>query len=469
MATQLIEPERVRKLTDAGPRPGDYVLYWMQSSQRTSHNPALEFAARRANDLNLPLLVCFGLTDDYPGANLRHYRYMLEGLAEVESSLARRGIGFTLRHGEPDRVCIELSRDAAAVVVDRGYMRLQKRWRAAVAGELREKCELMQVEGDVVVPVDLASDKREYAARTIRPKINKHRDRFLVELRTIAVEKDAGSLEIGDGLDLSDVGALCKSLTLDRSVGPVHQFFEGGTTPAKARLRALLDGGFTNYSDHRNRPETDDLSYLSMALHFGQISPVEAVLTALERHPEGENTEDFLEEVVVRRELTHNYVHFTPRDYDAYGALPDWARKTLAEHADDEREYVYAREEFEKAETHDPYWNAAMREMRATGYMHNYMRMYWGKKILEWTNAPEYGNRITREINDKYFLDGRDPNSYANVNWVYGLHDRPWTERPVFGKTRYMNANGLRRKCDIDAYVEKVDRLVERSDAFPED
>ena len=459
MATRLIEPERVRRLTAAGPRGGDYVLYWMQNSHRTSHNPALEFAARRADDLKLPLLVCFGLTDDYPGANLRHYRFMLEGLAEVASSLDRRGIGFVLRHGGPDRVAVDLSRDAAAVVVDRGYMRLQKRWRAGVAAELKDAVEFTQVEGDVVVPVDLASDKREYAARTLRPKILRHRDRFLTPLPETPVRKDAGNLKIDGGLDLSDVPALCGSLTLDREVGPVSHFFEGGTTPAKARLRALLDGGFGNYSDHRNRPETDDLSYLSMALHFGHLSPVEAVLEVLDRHPEGENTEDFLEEAVVRRELTHNYVHFTPRDYDSYDALPDWAKKTLAEHAGDEREYVYTRDEFEAAETHDPYWNAAMREMRCTGYMHNYMRMYWGKKILEWTPSPEEGNAVTRAINDKYFLDGRDPNSYANVNWVYGLHDRPWTERPVFGKTRYMNANGLRRKCDADAYVAKVDRL----------
>ena len=463
MATQPIEPERLRELTEAQPRPGDYVLYWMQNAQRAEHNPALEHAARRANGLGLPLLVCFGLTDDYPGANLRHYRYMLEGLAEVESSLARRGIGFVLRHGEPDRVALELSADAAAVVVDRGYMRLQKRWRASVAEKLDGACPFTQVEGEVVVPVDLASDKREYAARTIRPKINRQRDRFLVELRTTPLDRDAGNLSIEGGLDLSDVPALCDELKLDREAGPVSRFFPGGTTAAKTRLRRLLDRGFEDYAAHRNQPETNDLSYLSMALHFGQVSPVEAVLTALERYPEGENTEDFLEEVIVRRELTHNYVHHTPRDYDSYSALPDWARKTLAEHAGDEREYLYTREQFEAAETHDEYWNAAMREMKFTGYMHNYMRMYWGKKILEWTPSPEEGNAITRAINDKYFLDGRDPNSYANVNWIYGLHDRPWTERPVFGKTRYMNANGLRRKCDIDAYVEKVDRLEARA------
>ena len=463
MPTQPIEPERVRKLTDAPARPGDYVLYWMQNAHRSSHNPALEFAARRANDLGLPLLVGFGLTDDYPSANLRHYRFMLEGLAEVEASLTRRGIGFTLRHGEPDAVALDLAGDAAAVVVDRGYMRLQKRWRAAVAAKLEGTCEFTQVEGEVVVPVDLASDKREYAARTIRPKINRHRDRFLTKLPATGLKQDAGSLTVGDGLDLSDVPALCDSLTLDRNVGPVSQFFEGGTTPAKARLRALLDGGFGNYSAHRNRPETDDLSYLSMALHFGQLSPVEAVLTVLDRHPGGENTEDFLEEAIVRRELTHNYAHFAPRVYDSYDGLPDWAKKTLAEHAGDEREHLYTEEQFAAAKTHDPYWNAAMREMTATGYMHNYMRMYWGKKVLEWTPSPEEGNRVLRALNDRYFLDGRDPNSYANVNWVFGLHDRPWTERPVFGKTRYMNANGLRRKCDIDAYVEKVDRLCARA------
>ena len=464
MATQLIEPERLSKLTDADPRDGDYVLYWMQNAQRAEHNPALEFAARRANELKLPLLVGFGLTDDYPGANLRHYRFMLEGLAEVEASLERRGVAFTLRAGDPDRVAIDLAGDAAAVVVDRGYLRPQKQWRKSVADALADECEFTQVEGEVVVPVDLVSDKREYAARTIRSKINKRRGDFLVELKTTPVKKDAGSLSIDDGLDLSDVPALCDSLTLDREVGPVSQFFEGGTTAAKTRLRALLDDGFDKYSAHRNQPQTSDLSYLSMALHFGQISPVEAVLMTLERYPEGENTDDFLEEVIVRRELTHNYVHFTPRDYDSYDALPDWAKKTLAEHSGDEREHVYTRKELEAAETHDEYWNAAMREMKHTGYMHNYMRMYWGKKILEWTNTPEYGNRITREINDKYFLDGRDANSYANVNWIYGLHDRPWTERPVFGKTRYMNANGLRRKCDIDGYVEKVDRLVERAE-----
>ncbi|NNJ26164.1 deoxyribodipyrimidine photo-lyase [Alienimonas chondri] len=465
MATSLIEPERLRRLTDADPRPGDYVLYWMQNAQRAEHNPALEFAARRANELKRPLLVCFGLTDDYPGANLRHYRFMLEGLAEVETSLKRRGIGFVLRAGEPDRVALDLAKDAAAMIVDRGYLRLQKQWRASVAAKLDGACEFTQVEGEVVVPVDLASDKREYAARTIRPKIKKHRDKFLVELSTTAVKKDAGGLSVEGDLDLSDVPALCDSLTLDREVGPVSQFFEGGTTAAKTRLRSLLDDGFESYAAHRNQPQTDDLSYLSMGLHFGQISPVEAALMALERYPEGENTDDFLEELIVRRELTHNYVHFTPRNYDSYDALPDWAQKTLAEHADDEREHVYTRQQLEDAETHDPYWNAAMREMRHTGYMHNYMRMYWGKKILEWTNTPEYGNRITREINDKYFIDGRDPNSYANVNWIYGLHDRPWTERDVFGKTRYMNANGLRRKCDIDGYVEKVDRLVERAES----
>ena len=462
MPDSPVEPERVRTLHDRPARDGDFVLYWMQNAQRAVFNPALEYAAWRANESGLPLLVAFGIMDDYPEANLRHYRFMVEGLAEVEGTLRDCGVRFLLRHGSPERVAIDLSGDAAVVVTDRGYMRVQTRWRKALADAA--ECGVVQVEGDVVVPVDLASDKREYAARTIRPKLKKHRGRFLVPLENVKLKQDSLDLDVGDGLDLSDVGDLLDSLKLDTSVGPVTEFFPGGTSAAKERLNALLDDGFRNYSAHRNQPQTDDLSYLSMALHFGQISPVDAVLTVLDRYPEGENTEDFLEEVIVRRELTHNFVRHT-RDYDSYTCLPDWARKTLEEHRDDEREYIYTAQQLEDAETHDPYWNAAMLEMRHTGYMHNYMRMYWGKKILEWTNTPEFAYRTALALNNKYFLDGRDPNSFANVGWVFGLHDRPWTERPVFGKTRYMNANGLKRKAAPDAYVEKVNALVERATA----
>ncbi len=247
---------------------------------------------------------------------------------------------------------------------------------------------------------------------------------------------------------------------------PVSHRFRGGTGAARARLAGFLEEGLPHYVAHRNQPQTDDVAELSPYLHFGQIAPVYIVTRLREAAHlrEDENAASFLEELVVRRELCANFVEHTA-DYDDFACLPDWARTTLAEHASDRREHLYDEAELDAARTHDPYWNAAMREMRYTGYMHNYMRMYWGKKILEWTERPEEGYRIALRLNNRYFLDGRDSNSYAGVGWVFGLHDRAWGERPVFGKVRYMSAGGLERKADPAAYVAKVDRLVAEAEA----
>jgi len=199
---------------------------------------------------------------------------------------------------------------------------------------------------------------------------------------------------------------------------------------------------------------------MSKYLHFGQISPVAVALAAQDAKAPNEDKKSFLEELVVRRELGCNYCTYC-RDYDQFKSLPQWAIETLDEHAGDEREHVYTKDELEKGETHDPYWNAAMKEMRVTGYMHNYMRMYWGKKILEWTNTPRYAFRVALDLNNKYFLDGRDCASFANVAWLFGRHDRGWPERPIYGKVRSMTAKGLERKCDIEGYVAKVEALAD--------
>ena len=463
MPTKLIHHERVRRLNDRMSRVGKYVLYWMQQSQRAEFNHALEYAAQRANELSLPLVVGFGLTDGYPEANARHYRFMLEGLSEIGPALDRRGIRFVVQKGSPDDVAIELSRDAAAVVCDAGWLRPQQQWRSKVADNVA--CELVQIESDAVVPVETASNKREYAARTLRPKIQKLIDKFLVELKPTPVKKDSLSITF-DGLDLSDVDAALASLNIDRSIEPVSAFFQGGTSRAKTILRKFLDQSFDGYADNRSQPQTDDVSHMSKYLHFGQISPVEVALTARKHRGRGENVASFLEELIVRRELAQNFVRFTS-DYVKFSCLPDWAQATLKKHSKDKREHVYTKAEFRDAKTHDPYWNAAMNEMRYTGYMHNYMRMYWGKKILEWTTSPEYAHRVALELNNSYFLDGRDANSYANINWIFGLHDRPWGERPVYGTVRSMSAAGLERKCDIDSYVAKVERLVKQARSEP--
>ncbi|NIR30932.1 MAG: deoxyribodipyrimidine photolyase [Gammaproteobacteria bacterium] len=461
MATIQIQTERIRALNDAPTRKGDYVLYWMQQSQRAECNHALEYAVRRANERGVTLLVVFGLVDDYPEANLRHYRFLLEGLRDVQSALARRGIKMIVERGEPPEVALRHARSAALVVCDRGYLRHQKAWRNRVAHEAGRS--VVQVESDVVVPVDTVTNKAEYAARTIRPKIHRHLQRFLVALKTTPLGRDSLGLRV-PGLDLGDLDGVLARLTVDGSVTPVSAHFRGGTTEAKRLLRQFLAQRFSRYGINRNRPENDDVSHMSMYLHFGQISPLTIALE-VQTAARGSRTdrESYLEELIVRRELAANFTNFT-RDYDRFSSLPQWARRTLAEHQSDPREHRYTRRELEAAATHDPYWNAAMREMKHTGFMHNYMRMYWGKKILEWMDSPKRAYETALALNNKYFLDGRDPASYANVGWIFGLHDRPWFERPIYGKVRYMSGSGLERKCDIDGYVRKVEALT-RTDA----
>jgi deoxyribodipyrimidine photo-lyase len=451
-----IQQERVRQLNEKDVKNGDYVLYWMQEAQRAEYNYALEYAVQRSNEIGQRLLVLFGLTADYPEANLRHYAFMLEGLRDVEEALQQRGIRFVVLPGSPDEVALEFSTRASMIVCDMGYMRPQKGWREKVASEA--DCLVAQVETEVVVPVELASDKREHAARTLRPKIREHLDDFLTELEPTEIEQSSLDME-AEGLDLADINTILDGMELDRSVSPVTHLYKGGTSEAKTVLEKFLETRFETYVEHRNQPQTDDVSHMSKYLHYGHVSPVYVALKIRRSGGSQDDVDSYLEEVIVRRELSMNFVFYTP-DYDSYSNLPDWAKETLEEHKDDEREYVYTQKQLENAETHDEYWNAAMKEMIHTGYMHNYMRMYWGKKVLEWSNTPEHAYRTALYLNNKYFLDGRDPNSFANVAWVFGQHDRGWPEREVYGKVRYMSASSLERKTKPEQYVEKVEKRI---------
>jgi deoxyribodipyrimidine photo-lyase len=453
----MIHPERIRILNDRDARRGEYVLYWMQQSQRVHHNHALELAVADANDRGLPVVVGFGLTGDYPEANARHFSFLLQGLREVARDLEARKIALVVRRGSPDSVALRLARDAAVVVCDRGYLRHQVKWRRRVAREAG--CEVVQVESDVVVPVEAAAAKEQIGARTLRPRIQRLWDDFLTGLPPGKVQQSSLRLGLKGDVDLADLGSVLELLDVDRGVPPVRRF-QGGYSEARRRLDAFVSGDLRGYATERNEPAKWRSSLLSPYLHFGQISPVEVALAA--RRARRATTDDrasFLEELVVRRELAVNFVRFN-RHYDSYRCLPDWAKRSLELHRDDPRQSLYHRSEMESAKTADPYWNAAMREMVHTGFMHNYMRMYWGKKILEWSPTPTSAFRRALYLNNKYFLDGRDPNSYAGVAWCFGVHDRAWGERPVFGKVRYMNDRGLERKFDMARYVEEVDRLV---------
>ncbi|MFW6323748.1 MAG: deoxyribodipyrimidine photo-lyase [Desulfovibrionales bacterium] len=449
-----IPSERIHILNDHMVREGAYVLYWMQQSQRADDNHALEYAAQKANDQDRPLLVCFGLLDDYPEANLRHYTFMLEGLKKTGMKLAERRIKLLVRQGNPPDVALELGDKAGLIVCDRGYLRHQRGWRKTVAR--KAKCRVVEIEADCIVPVETVSDKREYAARTIRKKLHQHLLDFLQCPEPVRLKKSSLTLH-ETGLALDDIQALCAKLSIDRSVPPVSDFFRGRTSEAHQMFNAFLRSGFSRYEQNSNQPQTDDVSHMSPYLHFGQISPVRLIIEAQRSMSQGD-FQSYVEQLLVRRELSFNYVWFEP-GYDRFSSLPDWALHTLDSHKEDKRPARYTRTELDQARTHDPYWNAAQKEMVITGYMHNYMRMYWGKKILEWSNTPSYAFQTALALNNKYFLDGRDPNSYANVAWIFGLHDRPFQERPVYGKVRPMTARGLERKCDIRAYVEKVEQL----------
>jgi len=447
---ETIEKERIKALNGKGIRKGSYVLYWMQASQRDEYNHALEFAILKANELRQPLIVFFGITDQFPEANERHYTFMLEGLKEVKHSLEKRWIQMVILHKSPEIGVLQLAKKASLAVVDRGYLKIQKAWRDDASKKM--DCPLIQVETDVIVPVEETSPKEEYAAATIRSKIARKLDAFLVPLKAHEPIIDSLSLEF-DSFDIEDAAkAICK-LRIDRSVKSVDSF-HGGTKEANGHLEIFLESKLDRFPELRNDPTLDYLSHMSPYLHFGQISPLRIALKVSKTRSLG--VEAFLEELIIRRELSMNFV-FNNEKYDSLEAIPDWAKKTLRTHQKDKRPYLYALEDLEAAKTHDPYWNAAQKEMVIKGKMHGYMRMYWGKKILEWSKTPEEAYRIALYLNNKYELDGRDPNGFTGVAWCFGKHDRPWGERAIFGNVRYMNDRGLKRKFDADKYVKMME------------
>ena len=316
---------------------------------------------------------------------------------------------------------------------------------------------MIQVESDVIVPVETASGKAEYAARTIRPKLMKQFSQFLALPPAVKAHVPMYDLD-HQGIDLKSITHVCRLLNLDISVPVVSNIFRGGTSKAIQTFSTFLSHSFETYAANRNQPQADDVSYMAMYLHFGQISPVWLAREALKYAP-SDNADVFIEQLLVRRELAVNFVYYTD-NYDSYDTLPAWARTSLETYAVAQRKYTYTPEQLEYAETHDPYWNAAMRELKFTGYMHNYMRMYWGKKVLEWIPSPLVAFAVLLKLNNKYFLDGRDPNTYAGCAWIFGQHDRAWPPQPVFGKVRSMKATGLERKCDIKEYIEKVNKRI---------
>ncbi len=421
----------------------------MRRAQRAFDNPALETAIAAANALKIPLVVFFGLLARKPGATLRAHHFMLEGLIDTAARLQRRRIGFALGICEGSDSAAEFEKFCkrvrpALIVEDENPMRRTRGRESSCAPTWR-------VDADVIVPSHLLF-KEQFAARTIRPRIHKMLAQFL---------KPVGNRDVHiawksrPGETLAPSMDLLREISLDRSVS-IATDFRGGTSAGLAALREFIRNRLDGYDAARNHPEIEGTSNLSPYLHFGQLGPHTVALAVAHSDASQKSKDAFLEQLIVRRELAVNFVRFNPR-YLLLQSCEQWAMRTLGEHAADLRKNVYSSRALEQAQTHDPLWNAAQRQMVDCGWMHNYMRMYWAKKILEWSESPEGAYELAVAMNDRYELDGRDPNGYAGIAWaIGGKHDRAWgPERPVYGKIRYMSYESTRRKFDSRAYIAK--------------
>lgn len=431
------------------------VIYWMSRDQRAHDNWALLRAKALAEESGGSVSVAFCLqTRGFLGATLRHYDFMLRGLEEVETELRGRGIRFSvLRDGPAEAISNEVvQREAFCVVCDFSPLRIGREWRDALAKALPSDVELREVDAHNVVPVWEASVKQEVGARTIRKKIETKLPRFLTEFPELGTQANQ---DLGEPYDWKRAACEVRaSKAIDSTVSPID-WCDPGERAAHAALESFCtDGRLKRFADQRNDPNANALSNLSPYYHFGQLAPQRAALRVkAENRSASDGVKAFLEESIIRRELSDNFCFYCA-NYDSLQGAATWARESLELHASDPRTHLYTRKQLEDAETHEDIWNAAQRQMVRTGKMHGFMRMYWCKKILEWSPSPSEALATAIYLNDKYSIDGRDPNGYVGISWsIVGTHDMGWKERPVFGKIRYMNYDGCKRKFDIKTYV----------------
>ena len=438
---------RVKKLNGIKNTSGP-VLYWMQRDQRINDNWALIYAQQLALEMNTHLVIAFCLVPNFSEAVIRQFDFMLQGLKEVEKTCLKYKIPFKILLGSAPEVLPKFIEECeiGTIVTDFNPLKIISSWKSDLSKMLN--ISFYEVDAHNIVPCRIASDKQEYGAYTIRPKINRLLDTYLEPFPDIQVINNGG-IEF-----TNDWEQIYSSLKVDTTVGKVDWILPGEEEALKA-LNKFVNTRLEHYGEKRNDPNEDFTSGLSPYFHFGQLAPQRAALSVQPLLDMGDSRDSFLEELIIRRELSDNFCFYNP-DYDSFEGIHDWAKTTLNAHRSDHREYMYEKDAFEDAETHDPLWNAAQKEMVTTGKMHGYMRMYWAKKILEWTESPEKAFETAIYLNDKYQLDGQDPNGYTGVAWsVGGVHDRAWTERPVFGKIRYMNYNGCKRKFDVQKYIGK--------------
>lgn len=456
---------RSKQLNNQSPQKGDCVIYFMSRDQRVRDNFALIAAQEKALSLKLPLVVCFVFEPRLGNRSQEQSLYMLKGLQQVATDLSKLKISFiykvgwcyanykaTIKQLKPATIFFDFSPLGNAQLIQSKIAKLKL-------------CEVVLVDTHNIIPAWFLSTKQEFAAHTIRRKVHQHLPSFLVEPPKLICHPYARGLEFMNANNDMAVEAIS-----GYPVNSIIPMFKPGEQAARAQLKKALKN-IDNYALGRNDPNQNAQTGLSPYLHFGQISSLRVVLellketteppllfmestlaSASENPTKRDSINALIEEIVVRKELADNYCFYNP-NYKNINGAHSWAQATLTQHASDGREFIYSLNQFEKAATHDTAWNAAQNQVLKTGKMHGYMRMYWAKKILEWSESPEQAIEFAMYLNDKYSIDGGDPNGYAGIMWsIAGVHDRPWFERPIFGKIRYMNYAGLKRKFDLSKY-----------------
>lgn len=474
------------RLIRANERParpeGRYLLYWMTAARRLDRNFALQHAVDLALEFGRPLVVFEGLRCGYPHASERLHAFVLQGMAE-HARVLRDGAATYFpyverRAGEGSGLLRALARDAVAIVTDWYPAFFLPAMLASAARQVDVR--LDAVDGNGLLPVldagraiPTAYAFRARVQRTLKTHLSQWPEKAPLDRLPTApgVELRADVHQRWPAADLSGLEDLVRGLPIDHAVRAVN--IAGGSAAARARLRRFVDHGLEDYAEAHNQPEQDATSRLSPWLHFGHLS-VHEVFEAVMSHEKwtsrklgagsrgaregwwnvSPSAEAFLDELITWRELAFNTCAFVP-GYDTFGSLPEWARRTLDAHRTDPREHVYSYDEFDRAATHDPLWNAVQRQLVRDGWFHGYMRMLWGKKIFEWSKSPEAALDVMARLMNRYALDGRDPNSWAGFAWVLGRYDRPWPERDVYGTVRYMSSGNTARKLKVKQYLAK--------------
>lgn len=457
-----VEPERIRQLNSAPQRPDrKYVVYWAGANRRVDANHGLLHAAEIANRLKLPVLFYEGLTFAFPYANDRLHTFMLEAVPETAKRLKKAGIGylFYLRRkaSEEENVFQHVAKQAAAVVAD-DYPTFRPRDLNLKIPQTLDVAYYV-VDSSCVVPMSQIPN-RQYGAYTIRPRIHKLLPKYFTAPDKLGVQHRFEGPLPGRHTEVTaeSIASLVAASEIDHSVPPSLSF-RGGRLQAEKLLHYFLADNLKRYAKGRNEPSEHATSHMSPYLHFGQISSLEIALAVREYAKEHKLIADeYLEELIVRRELAFNYASHVEQP-DRVENLPEWCQQNMQKHLNDKRDPLYTPAQFEAAETYDELWNATQKEMRLRGKIHGYYRMYWGKKIIEWSRSYQEAVDTMVSIHGKYALDGRDPNTFTNILWCLGLHDRAWPERPIFGKFRYMSLDGMKRKTNTSAYIEEIATL----------